>query len=330
MVRPILFYTRPLGWENMNSKLDVRYIPLCGLSPKRKNGKPSSDGHYAAATKEGIDQLISRLRKERPQYFLRWVNPGVSPKTMRAMREASPGTIFIVVDGNQPNRVSNYFIRFREFIDIPIINTRDSQIKNAYEREGFFRPFTLHEAIDPSRLPAAGTVRPDDIFFGGSNRTKWKGSNRVWEFPGGEFRYLLLHELNKVLRLRLRGNPKEWPFTCKPALADFEYLSEFERAKIALGCNQYELIRYYTRRTFHAGGSGAMFLTKYIPEMEKDFENRKHLVWFRTLEEGVELAKKYARDHEARERIAMIGRKWFLAKHSWEARLYELSLLLRD
>ena len=69
---------------------------------------------------------------------------------------------------------------------------------------------------------------------------------------------------------------------------------------------------------------GTLHLTRYFSGLEEHFQNGKHLVWFESIDEAVDLAKRYLREDEARERIAAAGREEVVAKHCWDVRVAEL------
>lgn len=73
-------------------------------------------------------------------------------------------------------------------------------------------------------------------------------------------------------------------------------------------------------RISEATGSGAFLLTEYVPHLEELYENKKHLVWYKTMDEAVELAKYYLEHEDEREAIAKAGMEETLAKHTYEKR----------
>jgi len=103
------------------------------------------------------------------------------------------------------------------------------------------------------------------------------------------------------------------------------------RSKVTLGINGVNNVRMYAswRRTVNTMASGAFHLTHYVPGLETVFENRKHLVWFNSVPEAVELTKHYLSHEEERERIAAAGRQEILANHTWDDRIAEMLARIR-
>lgn len=85
---------------------------------------------------------------------------------------------------------------------------------------------------------------------------------------------------------------------------------------------------YTSNRLFNILSSGGFCLTLWYPEIEKQFVNKKHLVWFKTKEEAVELINYYLAHPEEREKIAKQGNELYLKKHTAKKRLDEMFALL--
>jgi spore maturation protein CgeB len=70
-------------------------------------------------------------------------------------------------------------------------------------------------------------------------------------------------------------------------------------------------------RTFEGLACNKLLLTEDVPAVRDHFEDGKHLVLFKTIDEAVELAKGLLRDTERRESIAAAGYAEFLDKHTY-------------
>jgi spore maturation protein CgeB len=79
-------------------------------------------------------------------------------------------------------------------------------------------------------------------------------------------------------------------------------------AKIVLGCDWRHDVRwYFSNRTWFTLGCGGFLLTNYAPGLEDLFENHRHLVWYRSVEEATELIAHYLEHPDERARIAAEG-----------------------
>lgn len=74
-------------------------------------------------------------------------------------------------------------------------------------------------------------------------------------------------------------------------------------------------------RTFEAMGTGSFLLTNWIPTIEEVFEDGKHLVLYRSLDEMVDKAKWYLAHDTEREKIAAAGYEEVMAKHTIQHRV---------
>ncbi len=89
----------------------------------------------------------------------------------------------------------------------------------------------------------------------------------------------------------------------------------YQRAPISLALSP-PALGYTSNRLYNILSAKGFCLTMWFPEIEKIFENHKHLVWFRTPEEAVELAKFYLARPEARMKIQEAGYQEYLENHT--------------
>jgi spore maturation protein CgeB len=94
------------------------------------------------------------------------------------------------------------------------------------------------------------------------------------------------------------------------------------KAKVALGYGTDKEPCYTSwPRLVNTMVCGCFFLTRWFPKIDRIFKNRTHLVWFKSIDEAVELTKYYITHDEKREKIAQAGRQEVLAKHTWDHRI---------
>lgn len=77
-------------------------------------------------------------------------------------------------------------------------------------------------------------------------------------------------------------------------------------------------------RVFEALACKRLLLTEDIPAVRDHFEDGKHLVLFKTIDEAVDKARYYLEHTEDRERIAKDGYEEFLDKHTYMHRAKEI------
>ena len=89
-----------------------------------------------------------------------------------------------------------------------------------------------------------------------------------------------------------------------------ELVNVCQASAIVLGINTVNTVElYFSNRTFLTLASGGFHLTHYVPALETMFENHRHLVWFQSDDECLELTAFYLKRPAARRRIAEAGRR---------------------
>lgn len=94
--------------------------------------------------------------------------------------------------------------------------------------------------------------------------------------------------------------------------------SKFSESKIVFNIAMTDDINM---RCFEAMATGSFLLTNWIPTIEELFEDGKHLVLYRSLDEMVDKAKYYLEHDEERERIAQSGYEEVIKKHKIQDRV---------
>lgn len=98
----------------------------------------------------------------------------------------------------------------------------------------------------------------------------------------------------------------------------------YSSSKIALGVNSFIGEGYWSNRVYLALGCGAFFLTPYVEGLEDEFENYKHLVWYKTEDEMFELIDRFLKDERQRKEIASNGYKFVHKNYSYQKRTKKL------
>jgi spore maturation protein CgeB len=90
-------------------------------------------------------------------------------------------------------------------------------------------------------------------------------------------------------------------------------------AGIVLGCDwRNDVEWYFSNRTWFTLGSRGFLLTNYAPGLEDIFENHRHLVWYRSVDECLELIEHYRARPGERARIAADGHAFALAHRTYD------------
>ena len=124
--------------------------------------------------------------------------------------------------------------------------------------------------------------------------------------------------------------PEEWQRARQqirhrhPPVYNEEYGAVLHRSGIVLGTAVPGVPLYFSNRVWLTLGWGGFLLQEYEEGLERLLENHRHLVWFRSLEEGLDLADRYLRYPYERHWIAREGRREVHRRHTYRHRLREM------
>lgn len=148
-----------------------------------------------------------------------------------------------------------------------------------------------------------------------------------------KYDWCFIGHLNNQFRIDLVNRfVKEWPLGTKGYLGwrmgEFsghnvleDVAKKFCQSRIVLNES---ILDDVNMRSFEALACKRFLLTEDVPGVRDHFEDGKHLVLFKTIEEAVEKAKWYLEDTVTREKIAEAGYKEFLDKHTYMHRAKEI------
>lgn len=184
-----------------------------------------------------------------------------------------------------------------------------------FERAGVARVAHLAEACDPDVYfpveEAPARLHSDAAFIGKYSR----------ESPLHATRGALVSALAPHLDLALYG--RGWRELGLRPRADEVFPRRYRQicrgARIVLGCDwRNDCEGYFSNRTWFTLGCRGFLLTNYVPGLEQVFENHGHLVWYRSPEEALDLARHYLARPEERARIAARGHAYVRAHRTYD------------
>ena len=332
MSRTRVIVTRPEAWAALKSEpLDVLHVDI---GRRLRNGQSAGDEMGSVATKSGAARLVRAFKKHRPDVFLFWVHFGTfGHELLEKLRGIAPDCVFVHGSGNHvlnEHKVCWYIHKYHREIDAVLTSTTDEKRKRLFAKWVKYVGTLYTYGFDPGLFKAPSAPPSYDCFFGGGDSVSESKPNGRFKFS--KFRHDLVTEVGRRHSLLLRGGGT-WPeeLGCKPGLRYVDYFREMQKAKIVLGTYHDNLERRYSKRTVYGGASGRLFMTRYIPGMELDFNRgEKNMVWFETVAEGLDLIRYYLDNSEEREAIAVKQRAHFVKHHSWEARLRDFERLVPE
>ena len=184
-----------------------------------------------------------------------------------------------------------------------------------FERAGVKRAAYLAEAHDPElHHPvehADPAFRSEVAFIGKYGRDSHLHATRGALIPAVAARFDLKlygsgwHELG-LAAARDDVFPEQYREICRGA-------------GIVLGCDwRHDVAWYFSNRTWFTLGSRGFLLTNYAPGLEEIFENHRHLVWYRSVDECLELIEHYRARPDERARIAAEGHAFARAHRTYD------------
>lgn len=169
--------------------------------------------------------------------------------------------------------------------------------KNAVERmkaDGVANPIWLPHAVEPQAYPKFDLLtKKYDICFVGhvSSGNRVKALDRMFkEFPNFFYGQRLFEEAAR----------------------------KYAESKVVFNIAMKEDVNM---RCFETLATGSFLLTDYVPSIDELFEDGKHLVLYRSLDEAVDKAKYYIAHDEEREKIAQAGYEHVMKNHTIQHRV---------
>jgi len=283
------------------------------------------------AAKHGVIRMNEMLVEAALRFQPRLIHLGkcgnVSGATVEAIKE-SLDTYVIHFYGDFRWNLQPWVVDIGQYADCTLFNNDDARCRNIYEAAGVkYVGDWWGCGVDPEVFYPKKEEKTWDLVFMGSNiplpqNTGYKVRRQLLETILGEgFCLHIFGTIGSWVYLRERGDVYLHPFVFGGTFSKV-----CSRTKVTLGVNGVNDIHMYAswRRAMNSMASGAFHLTHYVPGIETFFENRKHLVWFNSVPEAIELAKYYLAHEEEREEIATAGRREVLARHTWDMRIAQM------
>lgn len=303
-----------------NSTLE-RLMPQAGITPFIH---PSN--LRTMYTKSDGSKLINIIGSKKPDFFFFLKDPGLTRPLLRQCKAASPKTKFVMWYGDFRNGIDACVGDKAELLDALLITNSDPIAINRYQQLGIPKVFTFYHGVSLDEFQPFDIPITHQVLFGGTNYLGRDSTKKG--FPLSNLRKEFISEVHNKFRLIIYGYG--WQFGAKKAVPRQQYAKVLRSAHINLGINHYDATRYYNRRLFESLGSGRMHLTYYVPGMEQDFLNRKNIVWFKSISEGISLIKYYLNNPEERETIAKNALSIIRKRHSYESRIVQLKGILES
>jgi len=255
------------------------------------------------------DRLVQEFARHKPDILTFGKDPWVTQQLLRRLKNISPKTKFLMYYGDQRGGISPNVRPRIGLLDGLLVNNRDRKQHRAYKDAGIRYVNAYFDGFWEKDFYPIDQQRKYDLIFGGNNFAPKK-------FPLSKLRKKLILDLYSSFDMVIYG--QGWPFKTEKIVRKHLYNLVLQTAKINLGINHFDIGEYYEERIIDCMASGRMHMTYYIPDMENQFKNHHHLVWFKSIDECKELIRYYLKHDAEREKIAQCGRQLMLDKFTFE------------
>ncbi len=216
-------------------------------------------------------------------------------ETVRQLRQVAPNAIYVCRHEDVQKHVSPKTLDLALECDWFISTAAGRYLQEAKDG-GVPNCAFLPNPTDPDlEYPRSVPVKwESDVLFTGKLTHKLAGQDADRES--------LIQELAESNRLTVHG--------ClgRPKISGEDYINALCGAKIGLSINAFNDVElYHSDRLTHYLSHGMFVIAKYVPRSELLFEDGKHLRYFQTKDECLELIERYLSDDDARKRIAHAG-----------------------
>ncbi|RPH34199.1 MAG: hypothetical protein EHM90_06070 [Chloroflexi bacterium] len=117
-----------------------------------------------------------------------------------------------------------------------------------------------------------------------------------------------------------QGWPRGFPVVGKCGVKQQTHV--YRRAKVALSVNNFNDVElFYSDRHLIALASGTPLVSRYVPGLEREFTNGRHLLRYSTPGELVESVRSLLGSEDLRRRIGRQGRAEAIRSHTWFSRI---------
>lgn len=257
-------------------------------------------------------RLLDAVRRFRPHIVLALKLEGIRPQTLAAIRARAFVALWYVDCFGE--WVPRWLAALLAHVDLFL--TSANGMVPAYRRHTAAPVLWVYEGVHLPSFPRLhrstarlAAYRSEVAFIGNVRHS----STNV---PAARER--LLHAVQRRFDLRIWG-PQGLPADARmkrlkvtewPAY-NAELVRVCNAAAIVLGINEVNSVdRYFSNRTFLTLAGGGFHLTHYVPGLESLFENRRHLVWFHSDDECLDLIRYYLHHPRERRAIARAGQAW--------------------
>lgn len=272
----------------------INHAQLLRAASPFKSRKLSAYGY-----KKKVDcQVASICGQYQPDMVYISFGKHINAGTVEAVRRLCPGAVFVGGDGDPWPSLQKDRIETARSLDL-LVATNNGRFLDDYRKAGVKNCFFLPNMCDPDidyRYPVGPEWKSDIIWTGTAGHGS--GSNDTCR-----------REI--IETIRHLGGTKMYGCLGHPQVAGKDYFFAISGARLGIHVNAVnDVPMYHSDRLTHYLACGTCVLCKRVPESEKLFGDRRHLVYFDTVAELRDLIDYYLNHEEERRTIADQGMAW--------------------
>ena len=246
-------------------------------------------------------------------------------ESVRRVKEATGATVIHFYPDYRP-KVKSYVADIGRYADMTVLPHQDKALWNMHREAGCKRVGYWWWGVDPECMYPHDVPKEYDVVFMANPPSKGTGRDmdRFALVSALADAGINLHIFALVDWAKKGLKPHE-NIHLHPYVDQEQFALACSKSRIALGYNTNKVYMYTSWcRWVNSMASGAFFLGRLFPGLDKVFETGKHLVWFKDIRGAVKLAQYYLAHEGRRERIAKVGREYVLEHHTWDNRVAQM------
>ncbi len=246
--------------------------------------------------KQKVDALLAeQARYYEPEIVLLTFAKGMDKSSLELIRQQAPQAVLAGIDGDPWPRLQKGRIEVAKELDVLFV-TNDGRWLQEYRDEGVKACYFMPNACDPDieyRHPVTEEWKSNILWIGGLTHSA---------DPGFVLRKEVIETLAK------RGDSRIYGCCGRERIGGMDCIYAMSGAKIGVSINAYEGIRLcHSDRLIRLLSCGTFVLSNRFPDCERLYKEGKHLKYFGSLGEFLELVQWYLNHEAERKRIADAG-----------------------
>ena len=307
----------------------VLHIALNSDFQKSLGKAISSLGHYSIIDWRktlGEDKNLKLLHQKilrtvyeyRPEFiFMQIQTPNIiTTQLINDINELVPNTVILNWNGDIRLETPSWMIDLGELKNVhtAFTNMRDvEELQKLGLPNTHFVPIGFEETVFNNDR--------DGVIFRSTPKLVFTGNNYGEKFPLTPVRSEMISILKNIYHNSFWVQGSGWNQYSNRAMSKITSARLYKHSKIGLSVNNINAFRYSSDRLFNIMACNCFTLVHYCEGLDLDFQDKKHVVYWRTYKELVDLVHYYLHNNEERKQIAHAGYLEVWDKHRWINRI---------